>query len=135
MNSSVNGNSAADYSSFGDGRGGGIYSDGAGVNVTITNSSVSNNIAGSHEGPPFPFGYGGGIYNLGTVMITNSTINGNTVGNYGGGIANSGTLTITNSTVSGNSAFGTHDGQLSGGIDNNGALTVTTAPSAATPYR
>lgn len=130
MNSSVNGNSAADYTDFfGDGRGGGIYSDGAGVNITITNSSVSNNTAGDHGSFNFPFGYGGGIYGNGTVTISNSTINGNSVGQSGGGISNYGTMTITNSTVSSNSAFGTHDGMnwtcYGGGIENNGTLTIT----------
>ena len=128
MNSHVDSNSAANYSNFGDGRGGGIYSDGVGVNITVTNSSVSNNIAGSQVGAQFPFGYGGGIYGFGTLTITNSTIDGNKVGNSGGGITNSGTLTITSSTVSNNSAFGMHDGQpwntSGGGIDNNGTLTI-----------
>ncbi|MBO7726729.1 MAG: hypothetical protein J6S40_09730, partial [Thermoguttaceae bacterium] len=71
--------------------------------------------------------YGGGIYNDGTLAISNSAISGNTAsgggGNYvdGGGIYNeSGTLTITNSTISGNTA--SDDG---GGICNDsGTLTI-----------
>ena len=54
---------------------------------------------------------GGGIYNAGTLTLTNSTVSGNTAGGVergnGGGILNffgSGTLTLKNSTVSGNTA-------------------------------
>lgn len=135
-NSAVNNNSAANYSGFGDGRGGGIYNDGAGVNLTITNSSVSNNVAGDHgPGPPSPFGSGGGIYGVGTLTITNSTIDGNSVGSSGGGITNYGTLRLISSTVSNNTAFGTHDGVAwnteSGGIDNNATLNITNSTFSA----
>lgn len=68
---------------------------------------------------------GGGIYNRGTLTVTNCTISGNNshksvdaVG--GGGIYNEGYLTVTNSTISGNSANG--DG---GGISSPSSLTVT----------
>lgn len=52
--------------------------------------------------------YGGGIYNRGTVKLTDVTVSGNNVTNYdGGGIYNQGgTLTITNSTISGNTTAG-----------------------------
>ena len=49
-------------------------------------------------------GEGGGIYNIGTLTLTNSTVSGNTAGANGGGIYNYSTMTITNSTVSGNTA-------------------------------
>jgi len=68
-------------------------------------------------------GDGGGIYNLGTLSLTSSTASGNTARRGGGGIFNYGTLTLTNSTVTGNiasDAFG--DG---GGILNTGTLTLT----------
>ena len=53
-------------------------------------------------------GNGGGIYNGGTLTLTNSTVSGNTAwATRGGGIYNSGTLTLTNSTVSGNTAHAT----------------------------
>ncbi len=65
---------------------------------------------------------GGGILNLGTVTITNSTISGNSTRLNGGGIWSTGTLTITNSTISGNSTSG--DG---GGIYNRGLLTITSS--------
>ena len=71
-----------------------------------------------------PANSGGGIYNSGTLTLTNSTVSGNSATSGGGAIFNNnaGTLTLTNSTVSGNSA--TSSG---GGIFNNnlGILTLT----------
>jgi hypothetical protein len=54
---------------------------------------------------------GGGIWNSGTLTLTNSTVSGNTAGlrgtlSYGGGILNEGTLTLTNTTVSENTSGG-----------------------------
>ena len=80
--------------------------------LTINNLTVAygNAIGGS----------GGGIYNTGTVTITNSTFSGNSAGTSGGGIFNFGTLTINNSTFSGNSTS-----TSGGGIYNTGTLTIT----------
>jgi hypothetical protein len=90
--------------------GGGILNRGT---LTLTNSTVSGNTAGSESSST-----GAGIYNGGTLTITNTTLSGNS-GNsnfmYGGAIYNSGTLTITNSTLSGNSAYG-YFGGGGGGI-------------------
>ncbi len=61
---------------------------------------------------------GGGLYNSGTLTITNSAIRGNTASG-GGGLYNNGTLTITNSAIRGNTAS---DG---GGLYNNGTLVIT----------
>lgn len=78
-------------------------------------------------------GTGGGIANLGTMAIIDSTVTGNhTTGDWvanGGGIANLGTMTITDSRVSGNSA-GFNAANLTGpgfggGIANAGTLTIT----------
>jgi hypothetical protein len=87
--------------------------------VTLTDSTVSGNTA------EFVTGAGGGIFNIGMLMITNSTISDNSASLSGGGIANSefecceqATLTLTNSTVSGNFA-----GETGGGILNRGTLT------------
>jgi hypothetical protein len=65
---------------------------------------------------------GGGIYNLGTLTVMNSTLSGNTaVDSCGGGIYNNGALTLTNSALSGNSAY------WAGGIvnDSGGTLIIT----------
>jgi predicted outer membrane repeat protein len=48
--------------------------------------------------------YGGGIEGSGWVQVTNSTFSGNIADIYGGGIHNRGTLTLTNSTFSGDRA-------------------------------
>jgi len=99
--------------------GGGIDNEG-GAMLTITNSTLSGNTAGSVNNPAVA---GGSIYNLGTLTIVNSTVSANTAGGIsggGGGIFSAGTLTIVNSTVSGNTA------SIGAGIDNAGdASTVT----------
>ena len=68
---------------------------------------------------------GGGIYNDGTMVLTNSTVSGNFAsGVGGGGINNSGTMTINYSTVSGNFA-----NEVGGGIlnDNSGTMTINSS--------
>jgi hypothetical protein len=64
--------------------------------------------------------YGAGIYNGGTLTVTGSTFSGNTAKyGYGAGINSDGTLTVTDSTFSGNSAQ-----DAGGGILDYGTLTV-----------
>ena len=48
---------------------------------------------------------GSGIYNSGTLNISNSTFSGNSTDEVGGGIYNVDTLSVVNSTFSGNSAM------------------------------
>jgi hypothetical protein len=63
---------------------------------------------------------GGGIFNQGTLRVTDSTVRGNTApSGPGGGIHNVGSLVVRGSTVGGNYSLG-----AGGGINNNGALTV-----------
>ena len=85
--------------------GGGILNSNGGT-LTITNSTVSENIA--------PFG--GGIYNSGTLSIVNSTISDNMASSEGAGVYNASTLMITNSTFSGNAAHGSGGGCINGGM-------------------
>src|SRR6267143_1332632 len=96
--------------------------DGTGQNVTISGGNavhVFSVLSGIQlnlnkltiaQGKVFGFGYGGGIFNQGTLTVANSTFEGNSAGN-GGGIANFGPLTVTNSTFS---SFA----QIGGGIYN-----------------
>ncbi len=78
------------------------------VTANLTGLTISGGLSAS----------GGGIYNEGTLTVTNSTIDNNSAysneyGMGGGGIYNNGTLMVTNSTVDNNSSgFG-------GGIYNN----------------
>jgi LPXTG-site transpeptidase (sortase) family protein len=91
----------------------------SGANLTLRNLTIANgNASGS---------FGGGIYNNGTLTVTNSTFSGNSANLSGGGIINTGTLTVTNSTFSNNSAT-SFDG---GGIFNLGTLTVTNSTFSA----
>jgi len=103
-NSTVIGNTAYESGSRAFAFGGGISNTNGGM-VTINGSTVSQNsvrikfLSSQADG--------GGIYNGGTVTISNSTITGNTASGFSafrsGGIGNQGNLTVNNSTVSGNS--------------------------------
>ncbi len=61
----------------------------------------------------------GGIYNAGTLILSNSTVKNNVNIGSGGGIVNNGVLTLTNTVVISNSATGS-----GGGIYNTGILSV-----------
>jgi Ca2+-binding RTX toxin-like protein len=80
-------------------------------NLTITNSTISSNLAEDT---------GGGIENNGILAITNSTISGNKGNTDVGGIENSGTLTIAYSTISDNIT----NGAFAGGIRNTSTGTL-----------
>jgi hypothetical protein len=83
--------------------------------LQITNSVVADNDATASQ----DFGISGGISNVGTLVVTDSTISGNR-GVLIGGIRNAGSLTVLRSTISGNRSLGD-----AGGIGNAGALTIT----------
>jgi hypothetical protein len=124
-------------------KGGGIFSSGF-ASTAVNSSTLSNNSAT----------YGGGIYNLGSVILSGSTLSGNFASRDGGGIFNVpatvpnplGTVTVLDCMLSGNSAgdsgggiynlggtvilsgstlSGNSASNNGGGIDNEGALTVT----------
>lgn len=104
---------------FADASGGGILNreDTGTVSCTVNNSHINGNTATN---------YGGGIYNerVCKLILTGSTISGNTA-QAGGGIFNynGGTLRVTSSTIKNNIAK-TDDG---GGIWNYGNCTVTSS--------
>ena len=113
--------------------GGAIFING-GAMLTVLNSTITDNTAGTSEhggsgagiyssadvltiidstisnntawiGGDLSGGDGGGISNVnGTLEISNTTIGSNLAGVSGGGISGYGTITITNSTISGNVA-------------------------------
>jgi hypothetical protein len=86
------------------GKGGGIYNE-LGV-VAIHNTTVADNSVFSSAGGEGVVGVaqGGGIHNLGSLDLVNSTISGNMAANAGGGVFSTGVLVITNTTLSGNSS-------------------------------
>jgi hypothetical protein len=86
------------------------------TNLTITNGRNSA---------------GGGIINIGTLTVENSTISGNDASNgEGGGILNIGTLTLRNTTVSGNTSSA--GGGVGGGISNRQGFVVNLYNSTIT---
>jgi hypothetical protein len=104
----------------------------ASAHVNLSQLTIRNGSGLSHGG--------GGVYNLGALTITNTTISGNTSndtvaasGGLGGGIYNSGTLTVVQSTVSGNSLIRYRPGAiaLGAGIYNTGKLTITNSTITA----
>ncbi|MDQ1532620.1 MAG: hypothetical protein QOF28_381, partial [Actinomycetota bacterium] len=108
-------------------RGGGIEAF-AGGRVFLYRSVVRNNQTA--DGPDRTPD-GGGIYNDGTMIIQNSTVNNNLAGGNegsGGGIWNSGTITVNGSFVRNNTAHGGNAAMFSidggGGIFNRGTMTV-----------
>jgi len=104
--SAISGNSAT-------GSGAGMYIL-TGQTATISDSIFSNNLANLASG------YGGGVYNLGTVTLSRDTFSGNSA-SYGGGISNYKIATVLDSTFSNNLA-GTSGSETSGGaISNYGA--------------
>ncbi|MBI5032175.1 MAG: hypothetical protein HZB51_16720 [Chloroflexi bacterium] len=125
--STISSNKAIGYSNGG---GGGIYNNGG---MTISNSTVQGNNSNSEAKGAWG-GFGGGILNwqAGNLSIQNSTLAGNTADRDGGGLENLGTLTIVNSTIKQNLANGKRpisgSGQIGtggGGIDNaTGTLTL-----------
>jgi hypothetical protein len=98
----------------GSGDGGGIVNDAEAV-MTLNGSIVSGNTTG---------GNGGGVENLGTAVITFSTVSGNS-GGSGGGIMNNGTATLNLSAVSNNSSTGGAGSFAGGGgLSNTGPTTL-----------
>ena len=89
--------------------GGGIFND-VSSTLTVSRSTVTANSAYS----------GGGIYNLGTLTISDSTVSHNTAQFVGGGIRNRGELSLINATISGNRTE-----EAGAGISSDATLSVT----------
>jgi len=113
---SIDGNIASGAAT--DDGGGGVFNNGGMIEITA--STISNNISDGADGA------GGGIHNGtgGDVMISYSTISGNTTAGNGGGVANNGTLSIVASTIVNNA--GTNGGGLAAGAD---AISATVSSS------
>jgi hypothetical protein len=125
--------------------GGGIYNS---ANLTVSDSTLSgnsvsrlsedggaiDNLGGSvqithctiRDNSVRPGGLGGGLYNGGTMSVSDCTVSGNTGGYGGGGIENLyGTLTVRRTTFAGNTAA------IGAGVDNDsGTLTVSNSTFA-----
>jgi hypothetical protein len=72
---------------------------GAGISLLEGTGNIGNSIISGNSAYG-AYGYGGGIYNSGTLTLTNTTVSGNTAGDYAGGIYNlSGALTLENTIV------------------------------------
>ena len=79
-------------------------------NLTIQNGKTSQPVSlGITRLPPTSYAYsGGGIFNAGALILSNSTLSGNSVPSIsgaGGGVFNLGSLLVYNSTIYGNSAY------------------------------
>jgi hypothetical protein len=102
------------------------------AHVSLAELTIRNGSGRSHGG--------GGIYNLGTLTITNTTVSGNSsddtvaaVSGLGGGIYNAGTLTILDTTISANTVIRFRLGAFpyGGGVYNTGRLTIVNSTIAA----
>jgi hypothetical protein len=97
-----------------------IFTVPSGSTVSISGLTIAN-------GHTDPYGIGGGIYNQGTLTVSNCTVTQNYAGDAGGGgILNHGSLTLSNCTVTQNQSYGDggSDPSDGGGISNWGTATV-----------
>jgi len=86
----------------------------SGIYNSGTLALTDSNVSNNHSG-----GTTGGIGNVGTATLTDSSVSSNSANHVVGGIDNSGTMTLIRSDVSGNSAF------EMAGITNSGTLTLS----------
>ncbi|MCX6032064.1 MAG: LamG domain-containing protein [Chloroflexi bacterium] len=96
----------------------------AGTTVTLNGVTLRNGKSPASGGQ---YCWGGGVYNRGTLTITDSAVSDNVTGSQwssagcnGGGVYTAGTLEITNSTISrnktGDGGGGGHEGGRGGGV-------------------
>jgi hypothetical protein len=120
------------------GVGGGVFNE-PGASLTVTDSSFTNNQAVGGTG----FGFGGGIFNLGTASVSGAKFSGNIAaggafalangaGGQGGAIdcQNNATLTVDSSTFTGNQATqGTSNLAVGAAIDSEVGTTLIVSNS------
>jgi hypothetical protein len=101
----------------------------ANYQLSLSGLTISNGdgVFAAGSTPFSPNGEGGGIFNSGTLTVTNCVISGNHASISGGGIFNGGTLTVNNSVLSGDSAS-----KYGGGIYNYGFSGVKVMVSNST---
>ncbi len=102
--------------------GGAIYNQGT---LAVNNSIISGNTAQINNYNELG-GFGGAIYNDfgGTVVINSSTLSGNIADVAGGGMFNHGSVMLTDSTISGCIAASAYNTEAGGGIFSDGNLIV-----------
>ncbi len=97
----INGNSLTDFG----GNGGGIYNSGTGSKIELNDAGIFGNVAISGGTGPYYGGYGGGLFNLdGYAKVQQSSFYGNEAQFDGGGIWNKGSLTVSNTSFDQNVA-------------------------------
>jgi hypothetical protein len=87
------------------------------IDALVTASISGLTITG---GNPGLYDIGGGLFNLGTLTLTNCTVSGNSA-SYGGGISNRNTLIVASSTINNNQAT-----SAGGGISTTGGSATIT---------
>jgi CSLREA domain-containing protein len=119
-------------------QGGAVYN-AKGASLTLDGVTVSNSKAAPASHNSHPGGSGGGIFNAGSLTLSQSTVSGNFAGQggfgstnpggtggNGGGIDNTGTVTVIGSTISGNEAgtggLGSENNESSGNGGDGGGL-------------
>ncbi len=94
----------------------------SGARLSLSKLTITDGITNEFSSGIQP-GLGGGIHNVGTLTVTNSTLSGNIAGS-GGAIANDGgTLTVANATIFSNHAAN-GGGGIRNGILNSGTITL-----------
>jgi hypothetical protein len=103
---------------------GGSADNGGGSIANFGSAALDGCTLGGPASPPLSddgfASCGGGVFNAGTMTISNSTMEGCLAASKGGGIYNAGTLILSATTVTNNFAY-----TEGGGIDNTGTLYVT----------
>ena len=102
------------------------YLQGGSADMTISNSIFKNNYS---YGSTIP--YGGALYNLGTIIINDTSFENNYINGdrgaflYGGAIFNQGNMTLNNSSLTGNYGLGSsNDIGFGGALANEGTLLI-----------